>query len=182
MTGRTGAGGDIAGVLKIELYFYLAMCVGELKVLMQSSFLHRSEYALPPEERLSSPPIMAARWFSHQHKTRAGDYNNYYMVCLPISTFVQTFAKVFMRHTVQKPPRYYFAEPTPMSAESFGGIEVYSVGDHLNMLDYCSLTKKYEGSTDGCFLSAVVIYGLLRQLHMVAPPHVPLRSDGRLPC
>lgn len=65
--------GDSARDLDLDHYVIATMCIDELKVLLQGSCLHPTEYVLPSEE-------WVARRFSYQNKVRAGDYNNYYMV------------------------------------------------------------------------------------------------------
>lgn len=77
-----------------------------------------------------------------------------------------------------------------MSAESFGGIEIHSTGDRLNMLDYNSLTKSHdEANALGWMLctlmcstdySAYLIWRLMFQYEAASafPIHCNCEFDG----
>lgn len=66
--------GDIATDLPAGDYFYAAMCTDELKVLIHSSCVHRSENYHP--KHCFKSPINAARLFCYQDTARAGGYKD----------------------------------------------------------------------------------------------------------
>lgn len=92
---------------------------------------------------------MSARLFSYQTTACTEHYKDYDWVCWPISTFEQNFGQVLIFHIEQKSTGYFLGVPTPVSADSFGGIEVCGIGDHLGMVDHYRETKKHEGITLG---------------------------------
>lgn len=94
-------------VIRLEIDHYFRTCVNEVSVLMHGSCLHCSGHYLP--KNFFNSPIMAARRFPYQNIARAGDY----MVCLPVSTLEQKFAKVLIRHNLQTSANCYFGTPTP---------------------------------------------------------------------
>lgn len=69
-------------------------------------------------------------------------------------------------------------DPTPISVESFGGLEGYCIGDSLKVSDYYQQAEPRRAHSRLDLRHFVVIGGLQRQLSVV---DIPLRGNGRHP-
>lgn len=152
--------------LNIANFFYAIMSIGELKVLFQGCYTRRT--ALYKPKHYFDSPAKAVRCFSYLRIGHNGKYDNYYLVCLPLSKYEQKQTCAFSSHNVEKWVSYHSNELTPVMAEGYAGIHIYKVGEHTKLLGYYRDMKDKDMPTHGCFSGASgCVDGLLRIMHRV---------------
>lgn len=101
------------------------MSADELEVMLQGVCTTTSANYDP--KNLCRSPILAARRWSYLNYNTQFYEGTYFMVCYPPSNYKSNFSKALRRHRVAKREWYHFEGQLPMSAETYGGIEVYAI-------------------------------------------------------
>lgn len=120
------------------------MGTDELRVMLQGVFTTRSDNYSP--RNLFRSPIQAARWWSHLNDNKRYYDDKYFMVCIPIRQYEMNFFSSFRRHYLEMSESSYVQDQIPMTAGTYGGIQVYSI---KNVYDLRLFPSARLGTTAG---------------------------------
>lgn len=172
---------DIARDLDMEHDFSAAIWFDELKVLMQRYFLHRSEHVLPPEELLQAPHCSGGVVLRPKQLARQGPQQ------LRHGVLVDLDLRAEARDGLHPPQRTEVDQLLLRRtySQKRGGVRRHRDLKQRRAPEDVGIRPQDEESCGHhprlkCWYP-VVLDGLQRQLRVVGPTHVPLRSDGYRP-